>query len=108
MHKSIPMFRKTFCLFLPTYCLLLFGPYRAEAATGLVNDEVKRTVDLSTHLAKISAEIVLSNEGDSAVSSFVVALEPELAAHLAYFGASVSSLSLNDLAASDMKLTKSG
>lgn len=73
---------------MPTYCLLLFGLYRAEAATGLVNDEVKRTVDLSTHLAKISAEIVLSNEGDSAVSSFVVALEPELAAHLAYFGAS--------------------
>lgn len=55
----------------------------------MVNDEVKRTVDLSTHLAKISTEILLSNEGDSAVSSFVVALEPELATHLAYIGASV-------------------
>lgn len=79
-----------------TYILLICGLYRAVAATGLVNDEVKRTVDLSTHLAKISAEILLSNEGDSAVNSFVVALEPELASHLAYIGASVSSLSLND------------
>ncbi|XP_076124119.1 dolichyl-diphosphooligosaccharide--protein glycosyltransferase subunit 1 [Alosa pseudoharengus] len=83
------MFRKTFSLFVPTYFLLICGLYRAEAATGLVNDEVKRTVDLSTHLAKISTEIILSNEGDTAVSSFVVALEPELAPHLAYIGASV-------------------
>ncbi|XP_062401908.1 dolichyl-diphosphooligosaccharide--protein glycosyltransferase subunit 1 [Sardina pilchardus] len=83
------MFRITFSLFVPTYFLLFCGLYRAEAATGLVNDEVKRTVDLSTHLAKISSEILLSNEGDSAVSSFVVALEPELAPHLAYIGASV-------------------
>ncbi|XP_041946046.1 dolichyl-diphosphooligosaccharide--protein glycosyltransferase subunit 1 [Alosa sapidissima] len=83
------MFRKTFSLFVPTYFLLICGLYRAEAATGLVNDEVKRTVDLSTHLAKISTEIILSNEGDTAVSSFVVALEPELAPHLAYIGVSV-------------------
>lgn len=57
---------------------------------GLVNEEVKRTLDLSTHLAKISAEILLANHGGSAVQSFTLALEPELAAHLAYIGASVS------------------
>ncbi|KAF5904532.1 dolichyl-diphosphooligosaccharide--protein glycosyltransferase subunit 1 [Clarias magur] len=56
---------------------------------GLLNEEVKRTLDLSTHLAKISAEILLANHGGSAVQSFTIALEPELAAHLAYVGASV-------------------
>uniref|UniRef100_A0A8C5DYY9 Dolichyl-diphosphooligosaccharide--protein glycosyltransferase subunit 1 n=1 Tax=Gouania willdenowi TaxID=441366 RepID=A0A8C5DYY9_GOUWI len=59
------------------------------SADGLVNEDVKRTVDLSTHLAKITAEIVLSNRGPSAVSSFMLAVEPELAQHLAYIGASV-------------------
>ncbi|KAL2091384.1 hypothetical protein ACEWY4_013647 [Coilia grayii] len=83
------MFRKISCLSVPTYFLLIYGLHLAAA--GLVNDEVKRTVDLSTHLAKISAEILLSNEGDSAVNSFVVALEPELAPHLAYIGASAKA-----------------
>ncbi|XP_053724131.1 dolichyl-diphosphooligosaccharide--protein glycosyltransferase subunit 1 isoform X1 [Synchiropus splendidus] len=58
-------------------------------AGGLVNEDVKRVVDLSTHLAKISAEVVLSNQGSSAVSSFILAVEQELAPHLAYIGASV-------------------
>ncbi|KAM8868039.1 dolichyl-diphosphooligosaccharide--protein glycosyltransferase subunit 1 [Synchiropus picturatus] len=58
-------------------------------AGGLVNEDVKRVVDLSTHLAKISAEVVLSNQGPSAVSSFILAVEQELAPHLAYIGASV-------------------
>ena len=62
------------------------------AANGLVNDEVKRTVDLSTHLAKITAEILLSNQGDSAVHNFILAVEPDLVSHLAYIGASVSEL----------------
>ncbi|XP_017306135.1 dolichyl-diphosphooligosaccharide--protein glycosyltransferase subunit 1 [Ictalurus punctatus] len=64
---------------------LLYGVW----ADGLVNEEVKRTLDLSTHLAKISAEILLANHGDSAAHSFILALEPELAPHLAYIGASV-------------------
>uniref|UniRef100_A0A8C3G3B8 Dolichyl-diphosphooligosaccharide--protein glycosyltransferase subunit 1 n=1 Tax=Cyclopterus lumpus TaxID=8103 RepID=A0A8C3G3B8_CYCLU len=59
------------------------------SADGLVNEEVKRTVDLGTHLAKITAEIVLSNQGHSAVQSFILAVEAELAPHLAYVGASV-------------------
>uniref|UniRef100_A0A8C8FF46 Dolichyl-diphosphooligosaccharide--protein glycosyltransferase subunit 1 n=1 Tax=Oncorhynchus tshawytscha TaxID=74940 RepID=A0A8C8FF46_ONCTS len=58
-------------------------------ANGLVNEEVKRTVDLSTHIAKITAEILLLNQGDSAVHSFILAVEPELAPNLAYVGASV-------------------
>lgn len=72
-------------------CLLLLAALTSEAsADGLVNEDVKRTVDLSTHLAKITAEIVLSNQGHSAVQSFVLPVEADLAPHLAYIGASVS------------------
>uniref|UniRef100_A0AAQ5YZP3 Dolichyl-diphosphooligosaccharide--protein glycosyltransferase subunit 1 n=1 Tax=Amphiprion ocellaris TaxID=80972 RepID=A0AAQ5YZP3_AMPOC len=60
-----------------------------STANGLVNEDVKRTVDLGTHLAKITAEIVLSNQGHSSVHSFVLAVEADLAPHLAYIGASV-------------------
>lgn len=72
-------------------CLLLVAALGSGAsADGLVNEEVKRTVDLSTHLAKITAEIVLSNQGHSSVQSFTLAVEADLAPHLAYIGASVS------------------
>ncbi|XP_078104023.1 dolichyl-diphosphooligosaccharide--protein glycosyltransferase subunit 1 [Sander vitreus] len=71
-------------------CLLLLAAVSSEvSADGLVNEDVKRTVDLGTHLAKITAEIVLSNQGQSAVHSFILAVEADLAPHLAYIGASV-------------------
>ncbi|KAM3621003.1 uncharacterized protein V6R79_004739 [Siganus canaliculatus] len=71
-------------------CLLLVAALTSGvSADGLVNEEVKRTVDLSTHLAKITAEIVLSNQGHSSVQSFTIAVEDELVPHLAYIGASV-------------------
>lgn len=72
-------------------CVLLLVALSSKvSADGLVNEEVKRSVDLSTHLAKITAEIVLSNQGPSAVNSFVLAVEADLVPHLAYIGASVS------------------
>uniref|UniRef100_A0A7N6FH26 Dolichyl-diphosphooligosaccharide--protein glycosyltransferase subunit 1 n=1 Tax=Anabas testudineus TaxID=64144 RepID=A0A7N6FH26_ANATE len=74
--------------FLATFVLLLAACSSQVTADGLVNEEVKRTVDLSTHLAKITAEIVLSNQGHSAVQSFILAVEADLAPHLAYIGAS--------------------
>ncbi|GAA6099961.1 dolichyl-diphosphooligosaccharide--protein glycosyltransferase subunit 1 [Tachysurus ichikawai] len=77
---------------MPRSCrwLLFFGGLLCGVwADGLVNEEVKRTVDLGSHLAKISAEILLANHGNSAAQSFILALEPELAPHLAYIGASV-------------------
>ncbi|XP_026076891.1 dolichyl-diphosphooligosaccharide--protein glycosyltransferase subunit 1-like [Carassius auratus] len=58
-------------------------------ADGLVNEDVKRTLDLSSHLAKITAEIQLANHGTARVSTLTLALEAELAPHLAFIGASV-------------------
>ncbi|KAM9076520.1 dolichyl-diphosphooligosaccharide--protein glycosyltransferase subunit 1 [Megaptera novaeangliae] len=78
--------------------LLLIGawaptPGRASAeAPPLVNEDVKRTVDLSSHLAKVTAEVVLAYAGGSSsprVASFLLALEPELEARLAYLGVQV-------------------
>lgn len=72
-------------------CLLAVAALSSQvSADGLVNEEVKRTVDLSTHLAKITAEIVLSNQGPSAVHNFILAVEADLVPNLAYIGASVS------------------
>uniref|UniRef100_A0A3B3V5E5 Dolichyl-diphosphooligosaccharide--protein glycosyltransferase subunit 1 n=1 Tax=Poecilia latipinna TaxID=48699 RepID=A0A3B3V5E5_9TELE len=71
-------------------CLLFVAALSSEvSADGLVNEDVKRTVDLSTHLAKITAEIVLSNHGQSSVQSFILAVDADLAPHMAYIGASV-------------------
>lgn len=59
----------------------------------LVNEDVKRTVDLSSHLAKVTVEVVLAHSGGSSTSratSFLLALEPELEARLAHLGVQVS------------------
>uniref|UniRef100_A0A8C1J6C4 Dolichyl-diphosphooligosaccharide--protein glycosyltransferase subunit 1 n=2 Tax=Cyprinus carpio TaxID=7962 RepID=A0A8C1J6C4_CYPCA len=64
--------------------------FRASlCAEGLVNEDVKRTLDLSSHLAKITAEIQLANHGASRVNGFTLALEAELAPHLAFIGKSL-------------------
>lgn len=73
-------------------------------ADGLVNEEVKRTLDLGTHLAKISTEILLANHGGSAAQNFILALEPELAPHIAYIGASVSSQICRGKAATQQRM----
>lgn len=82
--------------FLAAFLLCLAALSLQVLADGLVNEEVKRTVDLNTHLAKITAEIVLSNQGHSAVQSFILAVEADLAPHLAYIGASVSQTSVTE------------
>lgn len=71
----------------PLFLVLLTGLCRAEQPdSSLLNEEVKRTVDLSSHLAKITADITVSNPGASAAQSFLIALDPELQSHLAYIG----------------------
>lgn len=62
------------------------------AAADLQLEEARRTVDLSTHLAKVSAELSLANApGGPAASSFLLALEPGLEPRLAYLGVQVSA-----------------
>ncbi|XP_063797234.1 dolichyl-diphosphooligosaccharide--protein glycosyltransferase subunit 1 [Pseudophryne corroboree] len=66
--------------------LILSALLAACRAHDLLNEDVRRTVDLSSHLAKVTAEVKLSNPGPGAAQSFLVALEPELAEHLAFLG----------------------
>lgn len=81
------------------FLLLLLGSWTpasgsaSSEAPPLINEDVKRTVDLSSHLAKVTAEVVLAHLGGSSTSratSFLLALEPELEARLAHLGVQVS------------------
>lgn len=72
--------------------VLLVALTAAGRAQELLNEDVKRTVDVSSHLAKVTAEVKLSNPGPAAAHSFLVALEPELAGHLAFLGVSMRPL----------------
>lgn len=82
------------------FLLLLLGAWAPAPGSGspeaplLVNEDVKRTVDLSSHLAKVTAEVVLAHPGGGSTAraaSFLLALEPELEARLAHLGVQVSA-----------------
>jgi len=55
----------------------------------LVFDKVKRTIDVSTHLVKISSAATVRNEGDSVAQSVTFSTDPLLLKHLASVSASV-------------------
>uniref|UniRef100_A0A9L0THQ3 Dolichyl-diphosphooligosaccharide--protein glycosyltransferase subunit 1 n=1 Tax=Equus caballus TaxID=9796 RepID=A0A9L0THQ3_HORSE len=82
-------------LLLPLLLLGAWAPAPGGAspeAPPLVNEDVKRTVDLSSHLAKVTAEVVLAHPGGGSApraTSFLLALEPELEARLAHLGVQV-------------------
>lgn len=69
----------------------LLASLRPVDGESLVNEEVRRSIDLGTHLAKITAEVTLANGGPSAASSFLLALEPGLEDHLAYLGVNLKT-----------------
>uniref|UniRef100_A0A4X1U1T3 Dolichyl-diphosphooligosaccharide--protein glycosyltransferase subunit 1 n=2 Tax=Sus scrofa TaxID=9823 RepID=A0A4X1U1T3_PIG len=94
--SSIPAMEAPAVCLLPLLLLLWAwapAPGRASPeALPLVNEDVKRTVDLSSHLAKVTAEVVLAHAGSSSsprAASFLLALEPELEARLAHLGVQV-------------------
>ena len=96
--SSVPAMEAPAARLLPPLLLLLSAcapaPGRASSdAPPLVNEDVKRTVDLSSHLAKVTAEVVLAHAGSGSsprAASFLLALEPELEARLAHLGVQVS------------------
>merc|ERR1712142_741763 len=55
----------------------------------LVFDKVKRTIDVSTHLVKISSVATVRNEGDSVAQSVTFSTDPLLLKHLASVTANV-------------------
>uniref|UniRef100_A0A673BCF1 Dolichyl-diphosphooligosaccharide--protein glycosyltransferase subunit 1 n=1 Tax=Sphaeramia orbicularis TaxID=375764 RepID=A0A673BCF1_9TELE len=86
MNPKLPLLGISACL------VLLSALSSRVSADGLVNEEVRRTVDLSTHLAKITAEIVLSNQGPGAVR-----LHSVVCAGLIFYSHSFTRLSISML-----------
>jgi len=74
--------------------LLLPLTTRADGE-GIVNKVVTTTLDLTTHIAKITVSVTLENNGDKAVNHVQYLLDPLLADKLAYINAEVSSHSLS-------------
>ena len=57
---------------------------------GIVNKVVATTLDLTTHIAKITVSVTLENNGDKAVNHVQYLLDPLLAEKLAYINVEVS------------------
>jgi len=78
-------------------CALLFliGSVACiAAAADVINNDVVvvkalRTVDLTSHLPKISTRLTLENSGKTAVKSILFTIDPNLADNLSFIGASV-------------------
>lgn len=62
--------------------------------SSLVNVEVERTLDFSSHLLKITDIISLENTGSSPAKSFLFFIEPTFENNLAYLEARVGNLNL--------------
>jgi len=63
----------------------------ALARGDLVFDKVKRTIDVSSHLVKVSSTVTVRNEGDSLAQSVTFSTDPLLLKHLAAVSASVKA-----------------
>ncbi|KAI0216738.1 Dolichyl-diphosphooligosaccharide--protein glycosyltransferase subunit 1 [Lamellibrachia satsuma] len=63
---------------------------------NLINVDVKRTVDLTTHIVKISSSITIENTGKSAENYFIYAVDVALSESLSYIGALIKSSGEDD------------
>lgn len=65
----------------------------------IVNVKIDRTIDLTSHLPKISISMTVENGGKTSARSLLFAVEKELSTNLAFIGAIVSTdnLALNYL-----------
>lgn len=64
---------------------------QASISADLVNINVDRTVDLSSHLPKITNVITVENTGKSSVNSYIYAVDTSVADSLSYIGATIKS-----------------
>jgi len=60
---------------------------QASVNSDIVLSNVDRTVDISTHLPKISSVITVGNTGKGAVKSFLFAVDPNLSDDVSFVGA---------------------
>lgn len=63
------------------------GAVQDKIEDGLVNTKVTRTIDLTSHLPKITSQVTLENTGKTGVRSFVFSVDPSLKDNLSFIGA---------------------
>ena len=63
---------------------------QASISSDIVLSAVDRTVDISSHLPKITSSVTVENTGSAAAKSFLYAVDPNLADSLSFIGATVS------------------
>ena len=64
--------------------------YSVSINDKIVINNVARTLDLTSQLARVTLDITLQNTGSSSVNNFHLAVDPEDSNHLAFAGATVS------------------
>lgn len=69
--------------------LVLFFCGLSSSDSNVNVKKVDRTIDLTSQLIKVNAAITLENKGSNALSSFLVASDPETKGKLAYISAKV-------------------
>jgi hypothetical protein len=69
--------------------VFLIGLVRTESNADIINKDVRRTIDLTTHLVKISNLITVENQGSQPLASYTFVVEPSQADNLAYLSAKV-------------------
>lgn len=77
-------------------CALLATAATAESNADVLNAKVERTVDLTSHLARISYLITIENKGASPLTAYTFAVEPSASANVAYVGAQLYDAKKSD------------
>lgn len=67
-----------------SFVLISNAQIQIEPHRALVNKNVERSIDLTSHLVKLTATITLENTGTSPISNYLVILEPETAGNLSF------------------------
>jgi hypothetical protein len=71
--------------------LLAFaGTIQSESNADIINTNVERTIDLTSHLPKVINLVSVENQGSKSLNSYVYVVEPEYEDKIAYVGAQVS------------------
>lgn len=69
-------------MFVALTCSIIFSQLFVDA--DIVVNELERTIDLTSQLAKLSTTLTIENQGDAAVNEFLLTFEKDVAAHIAF------------------------
>lgn len=71
------------------FVLAIAGTIRSESNADIINTNVERTIDLTSHLPKVVSLITVENKGSKSLNTYVYVIEPGYEDKVAYIGAQV-------------------